>query len=61
MTTTYRNSSVATLQQIAQRLLSQGHKVGPVVVPENPWTDGNPYLTTSASQYDVLVAYRAKW
>lgn len=59
MKTTFRNSDVATLKQIAEHLLSNGHAVSQIVVPENQWTDGNPYFHTSASQFDVLVAYRA--
>lgn len=59
MTTTYCNSSVPTLKKIALHLMEQGHNVGPIVIPENPWTDGNPYFTTGASNREILSALRA--
>jgi hypothetical protein len=46
--TTYRSPDVETLRKMAAALLEKGYEVSPVVVPENPWVDGNPYFHTSA-------------
>jgi hypothetical protein len=54
MTTTYRNSNVATLTNLAVALTAKGFSTGPVVIPENPWVDGNPYISTSATNRDIL-------
>lgn len=46
---TYRSPKVEMLLKMATALSEKGYEVGPVVVPENPWVDGNPYFTTNAS------------
>ena len=60
MATTYSSSNIETLKAAAERLLAKGFAVGPIVVPENVWVDGNPYFSTNATNRDVYEALRAR-
>ena len=54
----FRGSDIEQLGATAVELKSRGFWVGPVVVPENPWVDGNPYFNTDAPCRDISDAYR---
>jgi len=57
--TTHRSNNVSTLVALSCELVARGYAVAPIVVPEIPAVDGVPYLTTSASNRDILEARRA--
>jgi citrate lyase synthetase len=56
--TTYRNTNAQTLSALAATLRARGHYVSDVVIPNNPFTGGNPYITTNASCRDISAALR---
>lgn len=56
--TIHRCADVAMLRRVAAVLVSRGFEAS-IVVPENEWVDGLPYLVTTGSYFDVTAARRA--
>jgi hypothetical protein len=54
--TIYRNRDLDLLRQLAVTLIARGHTVGNIVAPVNPHVDGEPYLGTSASNWQIMQA-----
>jgi hypothetical protein len=55
---TLRLRSPDVLARVAAALQARGFHVTPIVVPENPWQDGNPYLHTDAPWVVISEAWR---
>lgn len=55
---TYHSTDAQGLERIARTLRSRGFFVGAVVIPENEYTQGPPYITTNATAHAIYLANR---